>query len=89
MSGEEKKVEENPKSIWRNFKDDHPTKNTIIIVLTKYGMHFYYYSGLDDPLNTMCGLFWVRSDQNCSGLRYSIEVSDLLAWTPLPEAYVS
>lgn len=90
MSEEEKKVEEKTKSIWRDFKDDPPTKFSIIIVLTKHGMHFYHYNGsIDDPLNTMCGLFWVRSDQNCSGLRYSIEISDLLYWMPLPEAYVS
>lgn len=86
---EEEKVIGKPKSIWKDFKEDPPIKNSIIIVLTKHGMHFYYYKGLDDPLNTMCGLFWVRSDQNCSGLRYSIEISDLLSWTPLPEAYIS
>lgn len=84
---EELKKEE--KSIWRNFTDEKPERDSVIIVITKYGMHFYYYTNDDEPLKTLCGLFYVRSDQNCSGLRYSIELSDILYWCPLPEAYVS
>lgn len=87
---EEKKVEEIPfYPKWKDFREEKPDKTSIIIVLTKYGMHFYYFSlnSADDPINSMCGLFYVRSDENNSGLRYSIETSDILYWMPIPEVF--
>lgn len=86
---EEEKTEVQEKlltPIWKDFRDEKPEKGQCVIVLTKYGMHFYIFMA-DDPLSTMCGLFYISRDGNCSGLRYSIELSDIDQWTPLPVAY--
>ena len=71
---------------WKDFQKEKPEKLQCVIVLTKYGMQYYQYLG-DDPLNTMCGLFYIPRNGSCVGLRYSVEMSDITHWVDLPEAY--
>lgn len=73
---------------WIDFEKEKPEINQIVIVLTKYGMHYYKYLG-NDPLNVMCGLFYVPRNGSCAGMRYSVEMSDITHWVSLPEAYDS
>jgi len=73
---------------WIDFEKEKPEKSQSVIVLTKYGMHYYQYLN-DDPLNMMCGLFYIPRNGSCAGLRYSVEMSDITHWVPLPEAYDS
>lgn len=71
---------------WKDFKTEKPEIGQSVIVLTKYGMHFYQYVGYDQ-LTSIYGLFYIPRQNSCAGLRYSVDMTDITHWQALPVAY--